>query len=59
MSRHKRLDIREILRNPVTRRRIMAQVIVATQAREGIDTTLEQAYAAYDRIQEERRRGKS
>jgi hypothetical protein len=35
------------------RRDLFARVIVATQAREGIDTTLDEARAAYDKIQEE------
>lgn len=34
-----RVDIKAILRNPVQRRRLMVNCIVATQAREGIKTT--------------------
>ena len=48
-----RVDIQAILRNPRLKRKLMARVIVATQAREGIVTTLSQAYVAYDRVQTE------
>ena len=37
----------------LARRELLARVIVATQAREGITTTMDQARAAYDKIQEE------
>ncbi len=50
----KRVNIRAILTNPAERRRMMIGVIQATQAREGIETTLEQATAAYDTVQQER-----
>ena len=45
-----RVDIRRILRDPALRRELMVGVIIATQAREGIETTREQAEAAYDRV---------
>jgi hypothetical protein len=48
-----RPNIREILRDPGLRRELMIDVIIATQAREGINTTYEQAAAAYDKIQKE------
>ena len=49
MSR--RIDVRAILADPVKRRRLMALCLQATQAREGRDLTLAQAYAVYDRMQ--------
>ena len=45
-----RIDIRAILRDPVQRRRLLVNTIIATQAREGITTTREQAEAAYDKV---------
>jgi hypothetical protein len=52
----KRVDIRAILANPVLRKRLMVTTIIAIQAREGIETTYEQAEAAYDKVQRERRK---
>lgn len=49
----RRIDIREILRDPERRREMMVDVIIATQAREGIETTREQAARAYDAVQRE------
>lgn len=49
-----RVPIQEILKDPEKRRKIMIRTIIATQAREGIDTTYEQAEAAYERIQAEK-----
>ena len=48
MSR--RVDIRVILQDPAKRRELMVTTIIATQAREGIVTTREQAEAAYDAV---------
>ena len=45
-----RVNIRAILGNPKARRDMIVRVIVATQAREGIETTTEQAERAYDRV---------
>ena len=53
MSR--RIDIRAILADEGQRRKLMVGVIIATQAREGIETTLEQAEAAYDKVRNELR----
>ncbi len=50
----RRVDVRGILSDPAARRELMVGAIVATQAREGVDTTREQAGAAYDRVQVER-----
>lgn len=50
----KRIDIRKLLADPAKRRRLMVDVIRATQAREGVETTQEQAEAAYDRVQQEK-----
>lgn len=55
----KRVDIRAILRDPVQRRRLLVNAIIATQAREGITTTREQAEAAYDATFAPRIRGKA
>jgi hypothetical protein len=52
----KRVDIRAILADPVQRKQLMVSTIIATQAREGIVTTVEQAEAAYDKVQQERGR---
>lgn len=49
-----RVDIKSILRNPAQRRELMVATLIATQAREGITTTREQAEAAYDKVQAER-----
>jgi hypothetical protein len=51
----RRVDIRAILVDPVKRRELMVGTIIATQAREGIETTRLQAEAAYDKIQAEQR----
>ena len=51
----RRIDIKAILADPVQRRELMVQTIIATQAREGITTTREQAEAAYDKVQKEKR----
>ncbi len=46
----RRVNIRAILSNPIRRRDMMVRVVIATQAREGIVTTTEQAERAYDRV---------
>lgn len=56
MAKRHRVDIKGILSDPCLRRKLMVEVIIATQAREGIETTREQAENAYDRVQEEKRR---
>jgi len=56
-DRRKRANIKSILDDPEQRRHLMIQTIIATQAREGIETTWEQAADAYDKIQEELKRG--
>jgi hypothetical protein len=48
----RRLPIRAILADPAARRALMIRVIVATQAREGVETTPEQAARAYDTVKE-------
>lgn len=50
----RRSDLRAILANPVQRRALMTGLLRATQAREGINTTQEQAERAYDKVQAER-----
>lgn len=46
----KRIDVRAILRDPVRRRALMVDSIVALQNRAGISTTREQAERAYDAV---------
>ena len=53
-KRFKRFDIQKILKDPVLRRKLMIPTIIATQAREGITTTYEQATDAYDKVQKEK-----
>lgn len=50
----KRVNIKAILRDPTQCRELMITTIIATQAREGITTTREQAEAAYDNVQLEK-----
>lgn len=45
-----RVDIRKILANPILRKRLMVRTIIALQAREGIETTVEQATRAYEKV---------
>lgn len=52
MSR--RVNIKAILADPVQREGLMVSTIIATQAREGVETTPAQAQAAYRKVQEER-----
>jgi len=54
----RRIDVRGILDDPKQRRELMITTIIATQAREGIETTREDAERAYDKIIAELRRGK-
>src|SRR4051794_20336466 len=49
----RRVDIKTILTDPKQRRELVIRCIIATQAREGITTTREQAEYAYDRVQAE------
>ncbi|KKM04427.1 hypothetical protein LCGC14_1764310 [marine sediment metagenome] len=49
-----RVPIKEILADPVRRRKLMVGAILAIQHREGIDTTVEQAERAYDQLQSEK-----
>ena len=46
----KRVDLKSILSDPKKRRALLTRCIVATQAREGVITTIEQAEAAYEKI---------
>lgn len=52
MARHERADLRAILADPDLRRELMVRTIQATQAREGIETTKEQAERAYYAVTE-------
>ena len=52
MARHERVNVRAILADPDLRRKLMVRTIQATQAREGIETTEEQAERAYYAVTE-------
>jgi hypothetical protein len=58
MSKERRKNIRAILNDPILRKRLMILALIATQAREGISTTREQAESAYDKVYKEVCRGK-
>jgi len=45
-----RPNLKAILADPTLRRELLARVIIATQAREGITTSMKQALAAYDKV---------
>ena len=45
-----RVKIKAILADPKLRRELSIRCIIATQAREGIKTTRQQAEAAYDKV---------
>jgi len=49
----KRYDIGAILNDPLLRQDMMVKAIIAIQAREGIETTYEQALRAYLKVQRE------
>jgi len=51
----RRVKIKDILDDPEERKELMVRTIIATQAREGINVSREQAEAAYEKIQEELR----
>lgn len=46
----KRFNIKKILEDPELKRELMVNLIQITQNREGINTTREQAEAAYDKV---------
>lgn len=46
----RRVDLKAILADPAQRRELLVATIIATQAREGIVTTREQAERAYDKV---------
>ncbi len=48
------VDLKAILSDIKLRKELMVPTIQAVQAREGIDTTTEQAERTYDKVQEER-----
>ena len=52
-TKRPRMDVKAILADPKLRRDLMIPTIMAMQAREGIDTTYEQAAAAYDKVRAE------
>ena len=47
MAKNRRVNVKAILADPDLRRKLMVPTIQATQAREGIETTVEQADRAY------------
>lgn len=44
-----------ILADPILKKKMMIDALIATQAREGIITTREQAEIAYDSVQKEKK----
>jgi len=48
------VNIKAILADPVKRKELAIRFIMSAQAMEGIDTTREQAEAAYEQVQKER-----
>ena len=52
MAKNRRVNVKAILADPDLRRKLMVSTIQATQAREGIDTTEEQADRAYHVVSE-------
>ena len=55
MARNERVNVKAILADPDLRRELMVRTIQATQAREGIETTEEQAERAYYVVTESER----
>ncbi len=49
-----RINMSDLLADSAKRKELMVRVIIATQAREGIETTREQAEAAYEKVQKEK-----
>ena len=55
MAPHERVNVKAILADPALRRKLMVQTIQTIQAREGIETTKEQAERAYYVVTESER----
>jgi FtsZ-interacting cell division protein ZipA len=55
-KRMKRVDIKSILQDPAKRKQLFVDTLIAIQAREGIETSQEQAEQAYEKIQIEKSR---
>ena len=55
---HEKVNLKAILAKPSLRRKLMVHAIQALQAREGINTTLEQAGHAYDSVKSKSKKGK-
>jgi hypothetical protein len=53
-KKSKRVNVKKILADEGQRKDMMSSTIQATQAREGIETTREQAEAAYDKVRAEK-----
>lgn len=53
-SKRSRELLDEILADPVKRRKLAALVLIAEAARQGRDLALDDAYAAYDEVQNEK-----
>jgi hypothetical protein len=54
-ERRRRVDLIKILDDPKQRKELMVRCLIATQSREGIEVSWEQAEEAYERIQQELR----
>lgn len=50
----KRFDLKEIMRDPVKRKSLMCGMLIALQAREGREITMERAEEVYDLILKEK-----
>jgi ribosomal protein L17 len=50
-KRRKRFDLMSILKDPVLKRELLTSLIKDIQNREGINTTMEQAKSAYDKVE--------
>ena len=55
----RRVNIKDILRDPELRKEMMVDAIIATQAREGIVVSRERAEEVYDQYQEDKRKRES
>lgn len=53
MKKNRRFNVKKLLANPAHRRELLVRLVIATQAREGITTTREQAEAAVDKVSKE------
>jgi hypothetical protein len=55
MTDRRRINIKRILADPILRKELFIDCLIATQAREGIETNREQAEEAYNKVMENER----